>query len=112
MARDSCRDGSARSLAVKVTTPNPRNAKNVRATLATMSLSGGYPENARRSRSRLAIVETAKSVRMPSTTYTITVWAFATACDPRMFTRVITTTIRTANTFAQSSPPSLTTELA
>ena len=33
--------GRSRSLAVKVMTPKPRNAKNVRATLDTMSLIGG-----------------------------------------------------------------------
>ena len=33
--------GSARSLAVNVTTPKPRNAKKVSATLETMSLHGG-----------------------------------------------------------------------
>ena len=37
IARGSWRGGSARSLAVNVTTPKPRKAKNVRATLDTMS---------------------------------------------------------------------------
>ena len=41
MARGNWRDGSARSLAVNVTTPNPKKAKNVSATLATMSPNGG-----------------------------------------------------------------------
>ena len=41
IARGSCRDGFGRSLAVNVTTPKPRKAKNVSATLDTMSLTGG-----------------------------------------------------------------------
>jgi hypothetical protein len=39
--------GSRRSFAVKVMMPKPRKAKRVRATLATMSHSGGYPDGAR-----------------------------------------------------------------
>ena len=41
IARGSWRRGSARSLAVNVMTPKPRKAKNVRATLDTMSWNGG-----------------------------------------------------------------------
>jgi hypothetical protein len=44
MAFGSSREGSFRSLAVKVTMPNPRKAKNVSATLETMSRSGDTPK--------------------------------------------------------------------
>ena len=41
IATGSWRDGSRRSRAVNVTMPNPRNAKNVSATLEMMSRAGG-----------------------------------------------------------------------
>ena len=41
IAVGSCLAGWARSLAVNVTTPKPRKAKNVRATLETMSRTPG-----------------------------------------------------------------------
>ena len=46
IARGSWRDGLARSLAVKVMMPKPRNAKKVSATDEMMSWNDGYPENA------------------------------------------------------------------
>ena len=95
----------ARSLAVKVTTPKPRKAKNVRATLATMSLKDGYPEKARRCGSRLDSVATEKTVRMPITTTTTTVWARATAVEPTVLSALITSTTRTAKTLIHASSP-------
>ena len=41
IARGSCRAGSGRSFAVKVMTPNPRNAKKVSAMLETISRAPG-----------------------------------------------------------------------
>ena len=58
----------------------------------------------------LARVTTAKTVRIPTTTTTITVCAFATSLDPTMFTPVMTTMISAANTLIQtalSSPVSM-----
>src|SRR5436190_13076307 len=72
MARGSWREGSGRSLAVNVMTPNPRNAKNVSATLATISLRPGYFEGASSDGSMLTIVTTAKITRIPTTTLTMT----------------------------------------
>src|SRR3954454_2379102 len=112
IARGSWRFGSPRSFAVNVITPNPRNAKNVRATLETMSLNDGYFDGARRSGSTFAIVETAKITRIPMTTTTTIVCARATTCDPRMFTSDITTITSTANTFAHVASPSVNDELA
>ena len=79
MALGSCRPGSARSLAVKVMTPKPRNAKKVRATLDTMSRTGGYPEIDSRSMSIVDSVAIENTRRMPITMTTTTVWARATA---------------------------------
>ncbi len=98
---------------MNVTTPKPKKAKNVRATLATMSPNGGYSEKARRSGSRLASVATANTVSMPITTMTTTVWARATAREPTTLSIVMTSTTSTANTLTQASSPSPpTTELA
>src|SRR5215468_8627425 len=89
IARGSCRDGLARSLAVNVIMPNPRKAKNVSATLEMMSRNGGYPEGASRCGCILTRVTTANKVKIPSTTYTITVCALATSCDPTMIVYVV-----------------------
>ena len=58
-----------RSFAVKVMMPKPRNAKKVSATLEMMSSNDGYPDGASSDRWMLAIVTTAKKVRMPTTTH-------------------------------------------
>jgi len=79
MARGSCFGGSGRSFAVNVVTPNPRNAKNVRATLETMSRRGGYPDGSSRVGSMFATVTTANVSRMPTTIQTMTVCTRATA---------------------------------
>ena len=105
IARGSWRDGSARSLAVKVTTPNPRNAKNVSATLETMCRGAGYSEGASSAGSRFAIVTAANTARMPTTTKTITLWILATSVDPATFSAVIATTIATANGFSHAGSP-------
>ena len=60
----------------------------------------------------LTSVTTAKRTRIPTTTYTITVWAPATSLDPTMFTTVMTTMIRTAKTLTQVVSSSVNTALA
>jgi hypothetical protein len=50
----------------------------------------------------LTSVTTAKKVRMPTTTYTIRVWALATSLDPTTLTAVITTMISTAKNFSHA----------
>ena len=54
--------------AVNVMMPKPRKAKNVSATLETMSRNGGYPDGASRCGVMLASVTTANRVRIPRTT--------------------------------------------
>src|SRR5215475_15307915 len=103
IALGSCKDGLARSLAVNVMMPKPRKAKNVSATLETMSRAGGYPDGASSDGSMLASVTTAKTTRIPTTTYTITVCAFATSLDPTTFTAVMTTMTSAAKNFAQAA---------
>ena len=97
---------------MKVITPKPRKAKNVSATLDTMSRTGGYPEKARRSRSMLASVDTANTVRMPITTMTTTVWARATTCEPSTLRNDMTTTTSTAKALTHPVSPSATALLA
>ncbi len=111
-ARGSCRDGLARSLAAKVITPNPRKAKKVSATLATMSRNGGYSDVASSPGSRLASVTTASTVSEPSTTMTTTVWAWATALEPATLRSVIPATTSTANTFSHTALLSVNISLA
>ena len=79
--------GSARSLAVKVITPKPRNAKKVSATLDTISRERRVPRERQQVESRLAKVATENTVRMPMTTTTTTVWTLATACEPTTLRR-------------------------
>src|SRR3954452_18502781 len=100
MARGSWRDGSRRSFAVNVTTPNPRKAKNVRATLETMSRTGGYVDGARRAGSMLRMVTTANRLRMPTTIMTMTLWTFATIVEPAMLSAVMTMTSAMARLWA------------
>jgi len=68
IARGSCRDGLARSLAVKVMMPKPRKAKKVSATDEMMSCTGGYFDGASSEGVMLTNVTIEKKVRMPSTT--------------------------------------------
>ena len=105
MALGSSREGFLRSLAVKVTMPNPRNAKNVRATLDRMSLAGGYPEGASRWGCMLTMVTTAKKSRIPTTTKTMADCTRATTFAPTMFTSVMTTMTMTANPLTQAALP-------
>ena len=110
IARGSWRDGLRRSFAVKVMMPKPRNAKKVSATLEMMSFHGGYPDGASSDAWMLTRRTTAKKVRIPTTTTTITLCAFATSFDPAMFTPVMTTMMSAANTLIQtalSSPVSM-----
>ena len=58
------------------------------------------------------MVVTAKTLRMPITTTTTTVWTRATACEPTTFSAVMTTTTRTAKALAHPSPPSANASLA
>ena len=51
----------------------------------------------------MASVATENTVRMPTTTMTTTVWALATACEPRMFRAVITSRMSTAKGLTQSA---------
>jgi hypothetical protein len=51
----------------------------------------------------LISVATENNVRMPMTTTTTTVWARATACEPRMLSNAITTITRTAKGLIQSA---------
>ena len=60
----------------------------------------------------LTRVTTAKTTRIPTTTYTITVWALATSLDPTMFTAVMTTMISAAKNLAQAALSSAKTALA
>ena len=92
--------------------PNPRKAKNVSATLETMSRSGGYPEGASNAGLMFSSVATANSPRLPSTTKTITVCARATTCDPTMLTTVIAMMIRAANIFVHVALPPANAALA
>src|SRR5262245_5489295 len=97
------------SPAANVITLNPRNAKNVSATLATMSDTDGYALNASRSRSMLGSVTITNTARMPTMTNTINDCAFATSCGPTTTTSAIATTIADAKTLShQSAPLSLT----
>ena len=100
IARGSSRFGFARSFAVNVMTPNPRNAKKVSATLETIWRMLGYPENASSDQSTSASVTIEKKTRMPITTRTMTPCAFATAPEPTTFSVPIASTITTANTLA------------
>ena len=52
--------------------PKPRKAKKVSATLEMMSLHDGYPDGASSDGCMLTRVTTAKKVRIPRTTKTIT----------------------------------------
>src|SRR6478752_1456180 len=99
IARGSCLDGFARSLAVNVTTPKPRNAKNVSATLDTMSCGPGYVDGARLPGSMLATVTSEKNARMPITTKTTRLWTRATTPEPAMLRMVIVTNRATAKIF-------------
>ena len=74
---------------MNVTTPNPRNAKNVRATLETMSRALGYVDGASSAGSMFEIVTTAKNARMPTTTKTMRLWTFATSVEPATLRPVI-----------------------
>ena len=95
---------------MNVTTPKPRNAKKVRATLEMMSWRAGYPEKARRWGLRLARVEIEKTVRMPMTTKTTTVCARATALEPKTLRNAMATMSKIAN--ADTAPlPSADTAL-
>ena len=107
MARGSCRAGCGRSFAVKVMTPNPRNAKKVRATLEMISRTPGYPAGARSDGFQFAMVTTANRVRMASTMLTMIACTRATAVDPTMLSVVMTTTSSTANTTAQTGSSSV-----
>ena len=69
---------------MNVTTPKPRNAKNVEATLDTMSWGPGYVDGARLPGSMFAIVTTEKNARMPMTTKTTRLWTRATTLEPAM----------------------------
>jgi hypothetical protein len=93
-------------------TPKPRKAKNVRATLATMSLKGGYSAEARSPGSMLVRVAMAKTMREPKTTITTTVWAWATAFEPATLRSDITTITSTANVSSHPAPPSVNISLA
>ena len=92
--------------------PNPRKAKNVSATLETMSRSGGYPEGASNCGLMFSSVATANSASIPITTTTITVCARTTTFDPTMLTTVITTMMRTANIFVHITLPPANAALA
>ena len=98
---------------MKVMTPKPRNAKNVRATLAMISRTPGYPAGASRAGFQLAIVTMAKTVRMREHDRSRSRTALARPrSSPTALSAVITSTSRTANTFAQVGSSSATTELA
>ena len=60
----------------------------------------------------LTSVTTANTARIPITTVTTTVWTRATACEPRTFNIVITTTIRAAKILIQAELPHGTASLA
>ena len=102
MALGSSRLGWARSFAVNVTMPNPRNEKNVSATADMMSLNGGYPDGASRCGWMLASVTTENTTRMPMTMITTTDYVRATTWDPMTFSTVMTSRTSTAKTFAQA----------
>src|SRR5690348_2464431 len=101
MALGSSCAGLARSLAVKVMMPKPRKAKKVSATLDTISDRGGYPAGASSAGLTLASVTTAKNDKMPTTTYTMMVCAFATRFDPTILTTVMATMMSTAKILIQ-----------
>ena len=84
-------------------TPKPRNAKNVSATLATMSRTGGYVAGARSPKSALASVATANSDRMLMTTTTTSDCTRATAVEPRTLSRVMATMSSAANAFVATA---------
>src|SRR6187200_3543273 len=88
------RAGSCMSPTANVMTLNPRKAKNVNATLATMSDTDGYSANASMSRSMLGSVTTTNTARIPTMTNTISDCAFATNCGPVTTTKAIATTIK------------------
>jgi hypothetical protein len=87
---------------VNVITPKPRKAKKVSATLDTMCWTSGYFEGASSEGSMFAIVTTANTQRIPTTTKTIALCSRATTVDPAMFTPVITITTAAANTVAHT----------
>jgi len=97
------------SPAAKVITLKPRNAKNVSATLATMSDTDGYSLNASMSRSMLGSVTATNTARIPTMMNTISDCALATSCGPVTTTKAIATTIAEVKTLShQSAPLSLT----
>ena len=106
IARGSCFFGSGRSFAVKVITPKPRNAKNVSATLETMSRTGGYVDGSSSDGSMFTIVTTANVSRIPTTIHTITVCTFATAWEPTTFSHSITRRTTAAKTLTHTAPAS------
>ena len=67
-----------------------------------MSRNGGYPDGASSAGSMFAIVTIANSAKIPITITTITLCARATSVEPATFTIIMTSTIRPANTFAQT----------
>ncbi len=97
---------------MKVTTPKPRKAKNVSATLDTMSWGPGYVDGARLPGSMFAIVTTEKNARMPMTTKTTRLWTRATTLEPAMFRMVIVTSRATAKIFTHAALSPANAELA
>ena len=77
---------------MNVTTPKPRKAKKVSATADTMSWTPGYVDGARSAGSVFAIVTTANTARIPTTTNTTRLWTRATNVDPATFSAVMATT--------------------
>ena len=75
----------------------------MRATLEKMSRNGGYPDGASSAVSMFAIVTIANSAKIPITITTITLCARATSVEPATFTIIMTSTIRPANAFAQTT---------
>ena len=83
IARGSSLLGSRRSPAANVITLNPRYAKNVRATLATMFENDGYVLNASRSKSMSVIVTAMNTAKTASKVRTMTDWARSTSAEPK-----------------------------
>jgi hypothetical protein len=92
--------------AVNVTTPNPRNAKNVSATLDTMSRHDGYPAGSSSDTSMFATVTAANASRMPTTIHTMIDCTLAAAWLPTMFNHSIASRIAAANTLSQPAAAS------
>ena len=97
---------------MNVTTPKPRKAKNVRATLDTMSRTPGYVDGARFPGCMFAMVMIANPARIPITTTTTRLWTRATTLDPATLRPVMTMSSATANAFTAAGSPSANAELA